>query len=233
MSCLMPSLQERAFAHTSMSGLKPSHLRIARVQDQPTAERPLRSPGLRSARHGPCSRCTQEHDTQKTSGSISPQRFCRLHRYFRILANPCSLSAPFTPKPSAAISNPSRPSRAAFSSAHGARSRLHRRAPRHCTSTAARLPTTRSSVGSVTTLSNLLRMLYSRAGNYPPQTPMLCAEDFCPPPPGRHLPRMPRPGPHSCRQRTDHGARFLAEPSASAPRSLASFEHSPCSAKSV
>ena len=30
-------------------------------------------------------------------------------------------------------------------------------------------PTTRSSVGSVTTLSNLLRMLYSRAGDYPPQ----------------------------------------------------------------
>src|ERR1700730_2706561 len=30
-------------------------------------------------------------------------------------------------------------------------------------------PTTRSSVGSVTTLSNLLRMLYSRAGVYPPK----------------------------------------------------------------
>ena len=29
-------------------------------------------------------------------------------------------------------------------------------------------PTTRSSVGSVTTLSNLLRMLYSRAGTIPP-----------------------------------------------------------------
>src|SRR6188768_2986260 len=28
-------------------------------------------------------------------------------------------------------------------------------------------PTARSSVGSVTTLSNLLRMLYSRAGDYP------------------------------------------------------------------
>jgi excinuclease ABC subunit A len=28
-------------------------------------------------------------------------------------------------------------------------------------------PSTRSSVGSVTTLSNLLRMLYSRAGDYP------------------------------------------------------------------
>src|SRR5579871_446059 len=28
-------------------------------------------------------------------------------------------------------------------------------------------PTTRSSVGSVSTLSNLLRMLYSRAGSYP------------------------------------------------------------------
>jgi excinuclease ABC subunit A len=39
-------------------------------------------------------------------------------------------------------------------------------------------PTTRSSVGSVTTLSNLLRMLYSRAGEYPPQQPILYAESF-------------------------------------------------------
>ncbi|RZL85851.1 MAG: excinuclease ABC subunit UvrA [Variovorax sp.] len=41
-------------------------------------------------------------------------------------------------------------------------------------------PSTRSSVGSVTTLSNLLRMLYSRAGSYPPRQPMLYAEDFSP-----------------------------------------------------
>jgi excinuclease ABC subunit A len=41
-------------------------------------------------------------------------------------------------------------------------------------------PTTRSSVGSVTTLSNLLRMLYSRAGNYPRNQPMLYAESFSP-----------------------------------------------------
>jgi excinuclease ABC subunit A len=41
-------------------------------------------------------------------------------------------------------------------------------------------PTTRSSVGSVTTLASLLRMLYSRAGNYPPGQPMLYAEDFSP-----------------------------------------------------
>jgi excinuclease ABC subunit A len=41
-------------------------------------------------------------------------------------------------------------------------------------------PTTRSSVGSVTTLSNLLRMLYSRAGHYPPRQPLLHAEDFSP-----------------------------------------------------
>src|SRR6187549_203968 len=40
--------------------------------------------------------------------------------------------------------------------------------------------TTRSSVGSVTTLSNLLRMLYSRAGDYPPGQPMLYAESFSP-----------------------------------------------------
>jgi excinuclease ABC subunit A len=39
-------------------------------------------------------------------------------------------------------------------------------------------PTTRSSVGSVTTLSNLLRMLYSRAGKYPPGQGILYAEAF-------------------------------------------------------
>jgi excinuclease ABC subunit A len=39
-------------------------------------------------------------------------------------------------------------------------------------------PTTRSSVGSVTTLSNLFRMLYSRAGEYPPSQPLLYAESF-------------------------------------------------------
>ncbi|RYG39099.1 excinuclease ABC subunit A [bacterium] len=39
-------------------------------------------------------------------------------------------------------------------------------------------PTTRSSVGSVTTLSNLLRMLYSRAGDYPPGQEILYAESF-------------------------------------------------------
>jgi excinuclease ABC subunit A len=41
-------------------------------------------------------------------------------------------------------------------------------------------PTTRSSVGSVTTLSNLLRMLYSRAGRYPPGRPIIYAEGFSP-----------------------------------------------------
>src|SRR5277367_1595746 len=41
-------------------------------------------------------------------------------------------------------------------------------------------PTTRSSVGTVTTLSNLVRMLYSRAGDYPPRQPLLYAESFSP-----------------------------------------------------
>jgi excinuclease ABC subunit A len=40
--------------------------------------------------------------------------------------------------------------------------------------------TTRSSVGSVTTISSLLRMLYSRTGDYPPGLAMLHAEDFSP-----------------------------------------------------
>ncbi|WP_370459412.1 excinuclease ABC subunit UvrA [Chitinophaga sp. Cy-1792] len=39
-------------------------------------------------------------------------------------------------------------------------------------------PTTRSSVGSVTTLSNLVRMLYSRAGDYPKGQEIIHAEAF-------------------------------------------------------
>ncbi|HEU4649747.1 MAG TPA: hypothetical protein VFS33_11845, partial [Gemmatimonadales bacterium] len=50
-------------------------------------------------------------------------------------------------------------------------------------------PTTRSSVGSVTTLSNLLRMLYSRAGDYPRSQGMLHAEDFSPNTPQGACPR--------------------------------------------
>jgi excinuclease ABC subunit A len=41
-------------------------------------------------------------------------------------------------------------------------------------------PSARSSVGSATSLSSLLRMLYSRVGHYPPGQPMLYAEDFSP-----------------------------------------------------
>ena len=41
-------------------------------------------------------------------------------------------------------------------------------------------PTSRSSVGTLTTLSNLLRMLYSRAGTYPPGAHRLEAEAFSP-----------------------------------------------------
>jgi len=42
------------------------------------------------------------------------------------------------------------------------------------------MPNARSSVGSVTTLSSLVRMLYSRAGSYPAHQAMLYAEDFSP-----------------------------------------------------
>ena len=50
-------------------------------------------------------------------------------------------------------------------------------------------PSTRSSVGSVTTLSNLLRMLYSRAGDYPPKQDLLYAESFSPNTPEGACPR--------------------------------------------
>ena len=41
-------------------------------------------------------------------------------------------------------------------------------------------PSSRSTVGTITTLSNLLRMLYSRAGTYPPGAARLEAESFSP-----------------------------------------------------
>ena len=50
-------------------------------------------------------------------------------------------------------------------------------------------PTTRSSVGSVTTLSNLVRMLFSRAGDYPARQPLLYAEAFSPNTPEGACPR--------------------------------------------
>ena len=50
-------------------------------------------------------------------------------------------------------------------------------------------PTTRSSVGSVTTLSNSLRLLYSRAGDHPPGQPHLEAEAFSPNTPAGACPR--------------------------------------------
>src|SRR6202162_5831587 len=50
-------------------------------------------------------------------------------------------------------------------------------------------PTTRSSVGSVTTLSNLLRMLYSRAGDYSSHQAHLDAEAFSPNTPAGACPR--------------------------------------------
>ncbi|MDO5756331.1 MAG: excinuclease ABC subunit UvrA [Rhodobacterales bacterium] len=50
-------------------------------------------------------------------------------------------------------------------------------------------PSARSSVGSVTTISNGLRMLYSRAGEYPPGQPMLYADAFSPNTPDGACPR--------------------------------------------
>src|SRR5258708_7346206 len=58
-------------------------------------------------------------------------------------------------------------------------------------------PTTRSSVGSVTTLSNLLRMLYSRAGDYPKGQPILYAESFSPNTPEGACPKCHGLGPLS------------------------------------
>jgi excinuclease ABC subunit A len=50
-------------------------------------------------------------------------------------------------------------------------------------------PSSRSTVGTITTLSNLLRMLYSRAGTYPRGAPRLEAEAFSPNTAGGACPR--------------------------------------------
>ncbi|MET9127147.1 excinuclease ABC subunit UvrA [Streptomyces sp. NPDC004528] len=50
-------------------------------------------------------------------------------------------------------------------------------------------PSSRSTVGTLTTLSNLLRILYSRAGTYPPRAARLEAESFSPNTPAGACPR--------------------------------------------
>ncbi len=56
-------------------------------------------------------------------------------------------------------------------------------------------PTTRSSVGSVTTLSNSLRLLYSRAG-LSPRSRAVGSRSVLAEHARRRLPSLPRPGPH-------------------------------------
>ncbi len=72
-------------------------------------------------------------------------------------------------------------------------------------------PTTRSSVGSVTTLSNLLRMLYSRAGDYPPGQPIALRRGVLPQHPRGRLPPLPRARPRLRGHRAVDGARRLAD----------------------
>src|SRR5687768_7512066 len=50
-------------------------------------------------------------------------------------------------------------------------------------------PTSRSSVGSVTTIANSLRLLYSRAGTYPPHQPRLDSDAFSPNTPAGACPK--------------------------------------------
>ena len=78
-------------------------------------------------------------------------------------------------------------------------------------------PTTRSSVGSVTTLSNLLRMLYSRAGDYPPRQPHALRGGLLAEHAGRAPARSATGSAASTSHRALDGARRRRSPSASAP----------------
>ena len=72
-------------------------------------------------------------------------------------------------------------------------------------------PSARSSVGSVTTLSNLLRMLYSRAGNYPPRPADALRRGLLAEHAAGRLPDVPRPRPRLRGDRAVDGARRLAD----------------------
>ena len=82
-------------------------------------------------------------------------------------------------------------------------------------------PSTRSSVGSVTTLSNLLRMLYSRAGDYPPGQPHPLRRVVLAEHPRGGLPRVPRAGPGLRGDRAVDGAGRLADDPRAGRRRLA------------
>ena len=81
-------------------------------------------------------------------------------------------------------------------------------------------PTTRSSVGSVTTLSNLLRMLYSRAGTTRRGSPNARRRVLAEHAAGR-LPEVPRARPHLRRDRAVDGPRRLADHPRARDRRLA------------
>ena len=93
------------------------------------------------------------------------------------------------PRPSDAIWNPSRLTRGGLFHQMAVPEVDSDRWAASCggTAAAARIADTRSSVGSVTTLSNLLRMLYSRAGDYP-QARRCCMRSLLAQHTGRRLP---------------------------------------------
>ena len=124
-----------------------------------------------------------------------------------------SPSAPSTPRPSAATSSPWRPTPAG-SSSRGTTPRWRRSPgclpPSRSNSGAARRAR-RSTVGTVTTLSNSLRMLFSRAGSYPDGAGAAGLGRVLAQHRGRRLPGVPRPGHRPHRQRILAGSGHLAE----------------------
>ena len=82
-------------------------------------------------------------------------------------------------------------------------------------------PTTRSSVGSVTTLSNLLRMLYSRAGDYPPRPAAARRRIVFAEHARRRVPALPRAGARLRRDRAVDGAGRFAHHSRARHRRVA------------
>jgi excinuclease ABC subunit A len=123
-------------------------------------------------------RGAREHNLKDVSLEIP--RPCGFHRSLRIRKSPPWLLERFTRKPSVATSSPCRHKPGACSTRWRCPKWTRSRGlpPAVAWQQQRGPPTTRSSVGSVTTSSNLRRMLYSRAGDYPRNQPLLYAESF-------------------------------------------------------
>ena len=196
MSCASPS-RGASVPHPSPNDPDPSR-RPCSCDAEPHAKGPRPASCACAGRASTTSR-TSTSTFRATRWSSSPACRARASRRWR--------SARSTRRRSGAISNRSRRTRGACSTRWRVPEvdEIDGLPPAVALQQQRGSPTTRSSVGSVTTLSNLLRMLYSRAGDYPRGQPLLVRRVVLAEHAGGRLSRVPRARP---RLRGDRARRW-------------------------